>query len=185
MKLLLNLFSLGCKLLKSVLLHFSVQRRVHTDYWRNCHLQLTGHLLWSCVSLVTDRFAATVSRSQKTFSSSPESRDILGFIAPCYWLNPWWEHLAWRQVVLPQQRQCCAEEHTWEALAILQEGTKEEHHWDCFGFVSIQTQISKKRTKKSWEGGEELHFSLSTQCVTLTPCHCALIQHSYRIINDF
>ena len=83
-----------------------------------------------------------------------------------------------KEVVLLQQQRCCAEELTWEASAVLQEGTKGELHWDCFGFASVQTQFSKKKTKslkKSWEGGEELHFSLSTQCVTLTPCHCALI----------
>lgn len=43
----------------------------------------------------------------------------------------------------------------------------------------------KKKDQEKLGRGEELHFSLSTQCVTLTPCHCALIQHSYRIINDF
>lgn len=97
-----------------------------TDCWRNRHLQRTAHLLWSCVSLVTHRFVPTVCRSQQTFSSYPDSKDILRFIAPFYWLNPRWERLARRQVVLLPQRRCRTEEFAWEALAISQEGTKGE-----------------------------------------------------------
>lgn len=73
---------------------------------------------------------------------------------------------------------CCSrEELTWEALAGSWEGTTRELHWDCSGLASVKAQISKTRPNlsKNWEGGEELHFSLPTQCVTLTPCCYALI----------
>lgn len=42
-----------------------------------------------------------------------------------------------------------------------------------------------KSLKTSWEGGEGLHFSLPTQCVTLTPHHHALAEHSCGTINGF
>lgn len=165
------------KLLEPDLLHFSTRRRVHMDCWRDGHLQLTARLFSGSASLAARRFVATVHRPWKTFSSSPQSRDIPRFISLSYWLNPRRARSACGQVVLLQQR-CCTEKFAWEASAISQDGAKGDFHWDCFGFCLGPDSDFKKKdiiAQKCWEGGEELHFSLPTQCVTLTPCRCALL----------
>lgn len=164
-----SLFS-ELQLLEPGLLHFSWQCRVHAGCWRD-FLQLKAHLLWCCVSLVTQRFVAATSRSQKTFSSSPESGDILRFIASCSGFIQGGS--AWRESA---------------ASAFFGKGPKEISTGTALGLPQSTLRFQKKRTKplkKSQEGGEDLHFSVSTQCVTLTLCRSALVCHPYRIRSDF
>lgn len=84
--------------------------------------------------------------------SSPDSGDILKFIAPCYWLTPRWEHMVWRQVMLLQSRGAhlggfgCSlgRDHGRTSLGLL---------WDC---LSQDSDFRKriKSLKKSWEKRE-------------------------------
>lgn len=116
-------------------------------FWRD-FLQLKAHLLGCCVLL---RFVASISRSQKTFSS-PESRDVLRFIAPCSGFiqggSAWCESAA---------------------SAFLQEGPKGDLHWDCSGFASVLTQILKKKDQTS-EKKLGRRGGLALLCVH-TVCH--------------